>query len=181
MRLIPHPDSSAGPVSAIQVEVSRRPGGYLSASYRLVAPRTEIVWPGNTDSGFQWERADDLWRHTCFEVFVGTPGEAGYFELNFATGGRWAAYAFYEYRNGMRTADDVELTQGNWAVRSLRGELSVLLRAPVAYEQADWRVNISAVVETTSGTKSYWALAHPDGPPDFHDPACFVLELPAAG
>lgn len=43
------------------------------------------------------------------------------------------------------------------------------------------KIGLSAVIEETDGTKSYWALAHPDGPPDFHDPACFVLELPAAG
>jgi len=30
---------------------------------------------------------------------------------------------------------------------------------------------------------SYWALAHPEGKPDFHDPACFAatLEPPDAG
>jgi hypothetical protein len=37
----------------------------------------------------------------------------------------------------------------------------------------------SAIIEEEDGTKSYWALAHPrEGPPDFHHPSCFVLELP---
>lgn len=39
---------------------------------------------------------------------------------------------------------------------------------------------ITAVIEETDGTKSYWALAHPAGKPDFHHPDGFVLELPAA-
>jgi hypothetical protein len=35
------------------------------------------------------------------------------------------------------------------------------------------------VIEESDGTKSYWALAHPAGPPDFHDPTCFALDLAA--
>ena len=38
-------------------------------------------------------------------------------------------------------------------------------------------LGLSAVIEEQDGTKSYWALAHPDGPPDFHDPACFAASL----
>ncbi len=44
---------------------------------------------------------------------------------------------------------------------------------------ADCEIGISAVIEETDGTKSYWALAHPPGKPDFHHPACFAATLPA--
>ena len=39
-------------------------------------------------------------------------------------------------------------------------------------------IRLTAVIEEEDGTKSYWALAHPDGPPDFHDPSCFLARLP---
>jgi len=42
-----------------------------------------------------------------------------------------------------------------------------------------WSVGLSAVIEEIDGTKSYWALRHPPGPPDFHHPDCFALTLPA--
>ena len=38
---------------------------------------------------------------------------------------------------------------------------------------------LSSVIEELDGTKSYWALAHPPGQPDFHHPACFAATLPA--
>ena len=41
------------------------------------------------------------------------------------------------------------------------------------------RLGLSAVIEETSGRKSYWALAHPPGKADFHHSDCFALELPA--
>ncbi len=37
---------------------------------------------------------------------------------------------------------------------------------------------LSAVIEERDGTKSYWALAHAPGAPDFHHADCFTLELP---
>ena len=41
------------------------------------------------------------------------------------------------------------------------------------------QIGLSAVLEEKDGTKSYWALRHPPGKPDFHHPDCFALELPA--
>ena len=41
------------------------------------------------------------------------------------------------------------------------------------------KLGLSAVIEEIDGTKSYWALAHAPGPPDFHHPDCFALQLPA--
>lgn len=115
-------------------------------------------------------RTDGLWRHTCFEAFVAGAGPA-YREFNFAPSGAWAAYAFDDHRSGMR---DVEAAPSvGWQDGNLIAEVAV----PIA---GDWRLNLTAVIEETDGTKSYWALAHPDGPPDFHDPACFVLALPGA-
>ena len=38
--------------------------------------------------------------------------------------------------------------------------------------------SLSAVIETTDGAMSYWALAHPSAKPDFHHPDSFVLDLP---
>ncbi|MES2754401.1 MAG: DOMON-like domain-containing protein [Pseudomonadota bacterium] len=116
-------------------------------------------------------RADGLWQHTCFEAFIAGAG-TGYLEFNFAPSGAWAAYVFDDYRAGIRNADVVP------RVTWIDGKLAAQVDVATA---GDWQVNLSAIIEETDGTKSYWALAHPDGPPDFHDPACFVLDLPAVG
>ena len=43
----------------------------------------------------------------------------------------------------------------------------------------NWELGLSAVLEEKDGTKSYWALAHPNPEkPDFHDPGCFAAHLP---
>ena len=58
--------------------------------------------------------------------------------------------------------------------------LNALLEDPDLGGDTGWRAGVSAVIEETDGTKSYWALAHPPGPPDFHHPDCFLLELSPA-
>jgi hypothetical protein len=118
-------------------------------------------------------RADELWKTTCFELFVNSQGGEGYFEFNFSPSTQWAAYSFTGYRDGMADLpiaspliEPVEDGTRAWV------DLSGLPRGP-------WRASLSAVIEETDGTKSYWALAHPAEKPDFHHPDCFVLELPA--
>jgi hypothetical protein len=57
-------------------------------------------------------------------------------------------------------------------------QATVELRSLLALSrQSPWRVGLSAVIEDTSGRKSYWALAHPPGKPDFHHEDCFAHEL----
>lgn len=120
------------------------------------------------------ERADELWRTTCFEIFVAAP-DGTYREWNFAPSGEWAAYDFARYREGMCNAEvphppyiRMEDNLTWWAVGA-----TIAVEAGV-----EWRLGLSVVLEEKDGTKSYWALAHPSSDaPDFHDPACFDARL----
>ena len=46
-------------------------------------------------------RTDELWRSTCFELFLRFDDDERYVEFNFSPSTRWAAYAFDGYREGM--------------------------------------------------------------------------------
>ena len=153
---------------SIAVEVRRAASGDLALRFVLAGGRDVRFAPAAAA-----ERTDELWRSTCFEVFVETPGD-GYLELNFAPSTRWAAYRFSGYRSGMAPvelpAPRIEVEQG--AERfELRAEVAGLPG------EGPWRVGLSAVVEDLEGRVSYWALAHPGEKPDFHHPDSFVLEL----
>ena len=108
--------------------------------------------------------ADNLWQHTCCELFVARPG-GGYREFNFSPSGEWAAYEFDGYRTGRRAIEArPEIV--------LRGtQLEVWLEEKAA------RIGLSAVIEEEDGAISYWALRHAPGKPDFHHPDTFAMEL----
>ncbi|PTS73347.1 hypothetical protein DBR17_18445 [Sphingomonas sp. HMWF008] len=103
--------------------------------------------------------------------------------MNFAPVRQWAAYEFDSYRRGMRDASDIAIDQMDWFIRDLlpvpRVEMRVVLEMPPRYEASNWQMGLTAVIEELDGTKSYWALAHAPGPPDFHNRDCFIATLPA--
>lgn len=173
-----HPDSRCDAVKRIDVEVARPRAGAFVLHYVMVGKIDDVRLAPVAAS----RRADELWRHTCLEAFVQAAPLAAYVELNFATSMEWAAYRFDRYREGMAAADeigapviDVHATPESFALDAVI-DLSAITNLP---RDAIWRLGLSAVIEETNGRKSYWALAHPPGKPDFHHSDCFTLEVAA--
>lgn len=186
--LIPFSDSPAGPVRAIYASGCLNPSGRLELDYTLLGDFNDITLPAPAGAT---GRRDELWRHSCFEVFArpgmgapdgepyGAPYGEPYFEWNFSPSGDWAAYAFAAYR-GSRV--ELEHSQPACHTRQSRPDALVLTAAanfPDAPPRTlpEWRLNIAAVIEDRSGALSYWALSHPRAYPDFHDRAAFTLTL----
>jgi len=119
---------------------------------------------------------EGLWHTTCFELFVALEGGA-YAEFNFSPSCAWAAYRFDHYRTAMQPLE-IAAPQISIAVGRERMALTVKLAEEALPSDRTGRIGISAVIEERSGAISYWALAHPEGKPDFHHPDCFALTLP---
>ena len=166
-----HPDCRCDAVRSIEVDVTRARDG-IDLRYRAVGTIANLLIP--KPIGFQ--RANELWRHTCFEAFIRVPGSTAYREFNFAPSGGWAAYAFDSYRCGVRNVDVWHLSLIADPAGDDAYELAITL-GPETDLNRPWQLGLSAVIEETSGRKSYWALAHPQGKPDFHHPDGFQLTL----
>ena len=157
--------------------MTRSPSTGLAVHYFVTGDMGALLLPLPLGSG----RADELWRHTCFELFLGAGGENAYREFNFAPSLTWAAYRFDSYRQGMRPLEIPAPRIGTRQdARSF--ELQADLNLDGVFEPdkpADWCLGLCAVIEETNGNISYWALAHPLGKPDFHNMECFALRLAA--
>lgn len=165
-RLTPHPVSPQSPIDALTVRLERE-GSVLRLRFVAEGQMPEVVWPEDAEPG----RADDLWRHSCFEAFV--EADDGYVEYNLSPSGQWATYRFDSPRQGMRNALEVA-TLGELDLASDMLALETRIELPNGAR----RLGLSAVIEAADGAFSYWALAHPSDKPDFHHPDSFVLELP---
>lgn len=168
-----HPESRCSAVARIEAEVACPQMNILSLSYFVTGKMSDIHFPPTIES----TRGDELWRHTCFEAFIRPSSSEEYYEFNFAPSTQWAAYRFSRYRSEMKVAEDIGAPRIE--VQSDHG--SYVLQASIVLDclssltrKAAWRLGLSAVVEDTSGLKSYWALAHPPGKPDFHHDDCFA-------
>ncbi len=176
--LKPHPDSSCVAAAHIEVGIARPRVDSLVLSYVVTGNVSDIRMPPVTADA----RSDELWRHTCFEAFVGAASGAGYYEFNFAPSTQWAAYWFTGYRSGKRIA--AEISTPSIEVRSSpdRYTLQALLELGglSGLSSKALRLGVAAVIEDANGDKSYWALAHPPGKPDFHHADGFALEFSPA-
>ena len=175
-----HPDTEQSALTEIRIWPGRKGTSWLSLVFRALGAMDQIEWP-HTDASANgpWSRADRIWQHSCFEVFVSIPGETGYLEINLATNGLWAAYAFDGYRSGMQNEGMVILTEAYWRIDERRVQMTAVVELPERFRGRPLNLAASAVIESKDGTKSYWALAHPPGQPDFHHPTCFATTLPA--
>ncbi len=166
-----HPENRREAVARIEVDIQRPSPERLILHYALTGRTAEVIWPALAEPS----RTDELWRHTCFELFLRVSGAAPYYEFNFSPSTRWAAYRFEGYRSGMTAAEATPAI----AVRSApeRLEMDVTLELGWLAEAGLLRLGLSAVIEESGGRMSYWALNHPPGKPDFHHTDGFALEL----
>jgi hypothetical protein len=166
-----HPDSVCAAATDLEVEVARPQPDRLILSYVVRGSLSDLLLPPVVAS----TRADELWQHSCFEAFVRTSANPGYYEFNFAPSTQWAIYHFDGYRGGMRIATEIGAPQIEVDSTAARYTLRAALE--IGSLSSPFRLGLSAVIEETSGRKSYWALAHPPGKADFHHFDCFALEL----
>jgi hypothetical protein len=169
-----HPHSVCAAVTGIEVEVTRPAGGSLILSYAATGTIGDLLLPQAAAP----TRANELWRHTCFEAFVMDAAGEAYYEFNFAPSTRWAVYRFERYRSGMQAVTEIEPPQIGGQSTQDRHTLRATLSLPDPQAGRSLRLGLAAVIEEKNGNTSFWALAHSPGRPDFHHADGFALELP---
>jgi hypothetical protein len=175
LALRPHPRLPAGPAIAVGSHAARPTPDRLELRYVVTGDLGALYLPPAGHPA----RADELWKRTCFEAFVRPAAGEAYFEFNFAPTRWWAVYRFDRYREGMA---DAEITPALIEAHTSgeRFELTVAVDLPGWTATRPWRLGLTAVIEELNGEKSYWALAHAPGKPDFHHPDSFAYDLSPA-
>lgn len=165
------------PVGMLLATMYAAPDGAAVFEFKLEDSRLDALrLPAETEPG----SADELWRHTCFEVFMGVRGEPGYREFNFSPSGRWAIYDFRACRErnedyAADAAPEIRFAQdGDAAWLEARVPSAALPAVPPGTEL---EIGLAAVIERNGGELEYWAVQHVADQPDFHARNSFVLML----
>ena len=170
--LQPHPMTPCAAVQSLQAEIIPQTNGDWLFRYVLQADRQALRIPAlQTPTAI-----DGLWEHTCLEAFIGVRGETAYREFNFSPSTQWAAYAFHDYRERkVWTASTAPVIAVAQTATGLTLEARIAAAdLPANPAQQPWEIGLTAVIETATGAKSYWALQHPAEKPDFHHRGGFV-------
>ena len=173
--LTAHPAHPPVNVASVEARIIGADENWLRVRWRIEGAQALVV-PPFAGKG----RADDLWKKTCFELFLKPLGGDAYCELNLSPSERWNAYDFDGYRAGMRERPfprEPECTMRHGSSFAIFDAAIPVAGLPAV----DCAMGLAAVIEEEGGTLSYWSLTHPKDRPDFHAPACFALALPAPG
>jgi len=164
--LVRHPGAPPGVIHSVDAELERLPGGAI-ATFKVSGDLSKLVIPPPVEA----QRTDELWRTTCFELFVA--GEnGGYREFNFSPSGAWAAYEFDDYRAGMRDSPagiEMEIYRSGNEL-GLSAKINAEFPNPAS-------VGLTAVIEESDGAIRYWSTAFAPGKADFHAAAVRSLLL----
>ena len=161
-----------------QIEINgrvNRKDNILSIEYQLFGDLSaiEIARPANAPS-----RQVHLWEATCFEFFIGIPGDRNYWEFNLSPSGDWHVFALDDYRQGLR--NETAFTSlpfkvdryPNYITLNLEFDLGEL----ILLEQ-DLEMSVTTVVKSTEDEISYWALTHQGKEADFHLRDSFIIKM----
>ncbi|MDO5654334.1 MAG: DOMON-like domain-containing protein [Brachymonas sp.] len=186
-----HPATPCPAVARLTVALGAVPGVHgpvLHLRYVLQGDLAALRWPAPAFPG----AADGLWRHTCFEVFIGapeaptempgTPDAPAYREFNFAPNGQWASYAFRaERERDARIERAAPVRPLRMACQRQGDTFTLTATLPAAAWPAPahtCRLGLSAVIETQDGALACFALTHPREAPDFHHRAGWTAPAP---
>ena len=173
--------SSSVPVYPIQMQV----GGILISDDALIfsfecryqPDQINVLLPEPTTPAAR----DFLWQHTCCEAFVALPDGKNYLEFNFSPSGCWAVYRFTDYRVRDESYVCAEASTVQCEPRADGFDLTATISPKILPQKSadeSWQIGLTAVIETTDGQKSYWAMRHDAPQPDFHLRSQFLLALP---
>jgi hypothetical protein len=172
-KLLPFATASSLPQIEISGRVNRK-DNILSIEYQLFGDLNSIsIAPANPPS-----RQFHLWEATCFEFFIGIPGDRNYWEFNLSPSGDWNVFALDDYRQGLRDETafaslpfKVDLYP-NYITLNLEFDLSEL----ILLEQ-DLEMSVTTVIKSSQDELSYWAISHRGKEADFHLRDSFSIEL----
>lgn len=161
-----HPATPAPLVSQLTATISELADNQLNISYQLNADLSQLIIPEIQVS----VACDNLWQHSCFELFIAQANSENYYEFNFSPSTLWAAYAFDSYRVRsewyIKNAPKLRINQ---TLNQIKVEVTFnLADLDLLNPNKSWLIGLSAVIETHQNDLSYWALKHPESQPNFH-------------
>jgi hypothetical protein len=176
-RLFPHPTTPDPRLRALTAEVRRAANGDVAIAYRLDGDLAAIALDAPAPPRFVL----GLWERTCVEAFVALEGGEAYLEINVSPACEWTVLELRARRQRTRVRSDAD-AEPMIDSRIRRSTLALDVTLPLARlwpaaATSALRIGLSAVIASASGERSYWALRHPPGAPDFHSPESFALRL----
>lgn len=121
------------------------------------------------------KRANELWRATCFELFLANSKTKIYYEINISPTLHWNIYRLETYR-----AEPKELIVSSEAIIKIReDEQSYEINFELECKELDLaefdQYNLAVILLNNQNEREFWTIRPMGKSPDFHDRDGFSL------
>lgn len=145
-------------------------GQKLKLDYEIIGNLSQYNFPKPTKQ----QRANELWRDTCFELFIANTSQESYHEMNISPSIQWNCYHFNAYKEDMKEstlilAPTIKTTQNDQSYK-----LSVETTIQEEFFHEILEINLAVILLDTDNTRHFYTLKKRDGVPDFHDREGFL-------
>jgi len=118
------------------------------------------------------KRAHELWKETCFELFLANSKEKGYYELNISPSMEWNFYYLHKYRAKVKEVEDISLTIDSY-IKDNNYIINVNMESKYLNFEDLNLYNIAAILLNKKEKRTFWALNSTNLTPDFHNKKFF--------
>lgn len=150
----------------------------VTTDIQVNAHKLRLRYSAAVTQGLVWpefkalERRDELWKSTCLELFLSSPADPSYLEINLSPCGGWNIYSFSSYRKGMKTA------RGNKLVEfKVEGPGVITASFDIDKLPDPALFGPATILADKDGSLRYFSTKHGEAP-DFHDREHHVLVAP---
>ena len=164
-QLLPHNQKNYG--LTIEASFSLTPH-HLTLSFSLKNINNHYLFERQGDA----KRVDELWKATCFEIFIKNPNGKAYWELNIAPNGSWNFYRFSDYKKDMQEELRVLPPKVLFIREGDEVALSFKLDFTEVLFEKNINFNLALILLDVEGERHFFTLNPKEGLADFHD---FVL------
>jgi hypothetical protein len=145
----------------------------INLSFSILGDISKIIIP-NTEFTKDYKRKDDLWKTTCFELFLASKTSKSYSEINVSSSYEYNIYSFTDYRKNMQLENNLSIKNIKKDISSNLLNLTFSIESKNKINIEDLIINITSVVESTNNEIEYWAINHLEDKADFHNLVNFV-------
>lgn len=165
--LIPFSATTLTKKFSVKTNMRKKSDQLFLIEFDISGPIDLISWPSSPNP--EPQRKDELWKTTCFEIFVSGHYEnsGAYHEFNFSPNGDWNAYDFIGYRQGMTPSQDFSVLFQEYPSQRMQKKFAIEIKSTKIQNIKSY--NLTMVLEFTNQEKSYWAAQHPATNADFHN------------
>ena len=121
-------------------------------------------------------REDELWKKTCFELFIAHKNNSAYYELNISPSTNWNFYSFSDYKTAMQE-EEKNISEPFIHSSKMRDEYRLSFEFYFYEELIEKELifNLAVILLDTKGIRHFYSINRREGKVDFHDKECWNL------